>query len=129
MVTRLKEEKLDEVFRWMLRGCVRWYSKRTLDMPQSLKTATNEFIEENDIVQQWLLECTTHGGKGTPKTKLYQSFKDWCGGQQIDQSEIHSNKKFYSLLLQKRYTIGRGGNRVVKGLDLKISQNESAHFY
>ena len=117
LVRKLQEDYLHEVFVWMLNGSVNWYKNRRLDMPTSVHNETQKYFEENDIVAQWLA-CNTTGGGKTPRAQLYTNFQSWCG---LNTEIACSAKEFYALLVMKKYSICRGGTRLVHGLQLKSS--------
>lgn len=75
--------ELPGVLRWIVEGCVAW-QERGLDPPESVRAATQEFRDECNLVEQFLLErCTTapeYPGKAVKEnaTALYKAYVAWC---------------------------------------------------
>lgn len=55
------EEKLKAewpaILNWMVQGCLAW-QKDGLKRPDSVREATDEYFEQQDLTRQWLEECT-----------------------------------------------------------------------
>lgn len=110
----------------MLRGSVDWYKQpenKRLAMPSVVKDSTSEYLNENDIVGQWLTARTRDetGFNKHPRTEMYNDFLFWCDDQQIEKTIFHENKVFYATLQKKGYEIGTGGKRKVQGLRLAFN--------
>jgi putative DNA primase/helicase len=75
--------ELPGVLRWIVEGCVAW-QERGLDPPDSVRAATQEFRDECNVVEQFLIErCTTapeYPGKAVKEnaTALYKAYGSWC---------------------------------------------------
>jgi putative DNA primase/helicase len=53
--------------------------------PDSVRAATDTYFAEQDVIRQWLDECTRDGGPFavTRLTDLFESWKGWCDGSNI----------------------------------------------
>jgi P4 family phage/plasmid primase-like protien len=119
LVEKLKGEYLHEVFIWILRGSVKWYANNgVFKRPDKANLAMTAYVDENDLVGNWLQSCTVTGlEKSTARVELYKHFQAWCDS---NLEAVQSSKSFYSVLLRKGYIIGKGGDRLVKDLRIKI---------
>src|ERR1700722_19939797 len=52
------------IFRWMIDGCLEWRGDGLM-VPPVVRTATDEYLADNDVVAQWLEESVDDGGPGT----------------------------------------------------------------
>lgn len=77
---RIIHDELDNeaegILAWLVRG-FREYWEHGLGEPQRIKAAVSEYVEENDLVKQFLNECTVEGGK-VKASVLYSTFVAWC---------------------------------------------------
>ncbi len=67
------------ILRWAVDGCGLW-RKMGLKPPRSVTEATKAYLEDQDLVQQWVEECTQDGGMyaSTLVKELYASWRQWC---------------------------------------------------
>jgi putative DNA primase/helicase len=67
------------ILRWMLDGCLEW-QKTGLAAPKMVTDATDEYFNDQDVMKQWLEDCTADGGPFafTPTNQLFASWKCWC---------------------------------------------------
>jgi putative DNA primase/helicase len=67
------------ILRWMLDGCLEW-QRTGLAAPKLVTDATNEYFNDQDVMKQWLEDCTVDGGPlaFTPSSQLFASWKSWC---------------------------------------------------
>lgn len=74
------------ILRWAIDGCLMW-QKDGLDPPACVRAATDDYLNAEDILGQWLEECCTvvGGETWTALADLYGSWKVWCEarGQRI----------------------------------------------
>ena len=63
----------------MLDGCLEW-QKIGLAAPKIVTDATDEYFNDQDVMKQWLEDCTVDGGQFafTPTSQLFTSWKNWC---------------------------------------------------
>jgi putative DNA primase/helicase len=80
------------ILNWLIQGCLLWQSAG-LEPPQSILAATDEYKQSQDLVGQFLDECTyTHENAQIPAGKLYQAYQQWCSDNGI--TRVHSNRTF-----------------------------------
>jgi putative DNA primase/helicase len=104
------------ILQWMIEGCAQWQD-RGLAAPECVTKATSEYLASQDVVRNWLEECTTKDSQTkTPSSKLYASWKTWC---EQNGEPAGSNKSLTQKLTDQGYAIGhaRGGS-VVSGIRL-----------
>jgi putative DNA primase/helicase len=66
------------ILRWAVEGCTIW-QKKGLGMPDEVKTATEGYREEMDIIARFLAECTFESESERVQTsELYRTYKKWC---------------------------------------------------
>ncbi len=77
----LKEKlaaELSGILNWAIAGCLRWQRER-LRVPQCVKAATEAYRAEEDIIGQFLDECTEKRADArTGRTDLYKAYQDWA---------------------------------------------------
>jgi P4 family phage/plasmid primase-like protien len=80
----LKDElrgELPSIFAWMIQGFQQWKEKeRGLDPPQIVVDTTNEYLDEEDLVQCWKEECTRENWASGPVdyNQIFASLEDWA---------------------------------------------------
>jgi len=72
------------ILRWILDGCGEW-RRDGLKPPASVTEATNDYFEDQDLVQQWLEDCTEDGGPFafTKSSELFAAWRTWCDARGI----------------------------------------------
>ncbi|WP_168175042.1 phage/plasmid primase, P4 family [Polaromonas sp. C04] len=67
------------ILRWCIDGAVAWY-REGLKPPASVEAASADYLDGEDLVGEFLDECTVgmHGGS-VQTHDLYQRFRSWCG--------------------------------------------------
>lgn len=66
------------ILNWAISGVGAWV-KSGLEVPNQLLGATKEYRDDQDVLNQWLMECCDIGSTfKTPASILYQSFDNWC---------------------------------------------------
>lgn len=73
LVERLKEE-WPQILDWMITGCLAWQQYR-LAQPECVVNATEGYMETEDALGQWLLECCDQ--KASSYTLASVLFKNW----------------------------------------------------
>lgn len=67
------------ILAWMVEGCMDWQRRGLKDIPVTIRQATGDYQEEQDLVGRWLAECCTLSASSeTSSTELYNSYKQWC---------------------------------------------------
>lgn len=67
------------ILRWAINGCLEW-QRVGLAPPAIVRDATDSYFAEQDVLGQWLDDCTDDAGLlAFTRTKdLFSSWKDWC---------------------------------------------------
>lgn len=66
------------ILQWAIEGCLEW-QKTGLQPPEAVRAATDEYLEQQDVLGLWLEECCEQvGGFSTGRGALYKSFKAWA---------------------------------------------------
>ena len=78
LLEKLKTE-WPAILRWAIEGCLAWQGLG-LAPPASVLEATEQYFAEQDVLKQWLDECTTDGGPlaFTRTKELFASWKTWA---------------------------------------------------
>jgi P4 family phage/plasmid primase-like protien len=114
---KLREE-WDAILAWMIEGTVIWMSEGLI-VPEVVKAATDEYLEDEDAVGRWIKErCRKLEGQFTLTASLYDDWREWCGE---NGETAGSQKKFSGLLKARGFEKGRdrySGRNGYLGLDL-----------
>jgi putative DNA primase/helicase len=106
------------ILQWMMEGCLQW-QERGLDPPDRVRSETEQYLEERDLVQQWIDEnCITGEGEYTGTTALYSDWKSWC---ELRGESACTHKQFVQRLRALGYRTGQVGHdkkRVINGISL-----------
>ena len=74
---RLKEE-WPGILQWAVTGCVEW-RKEGLNPPPKVTEATQEYLDSQNTIKNWLSECTMPEASGEERSSdLFASWKVWC---------------------------------------------------
>lgn len=78
----LKDQLLaerDGILAWLVEGARLYFSEGLGDRPQAIQRATNQYIEDNDLLSQFLAEVCIHNPERTVSSgKLYEAYQAWC---------------------------------------------------
>jgi putative DNA primase/helicase len=78
------EAEWPAILRWVVDGCLSW-QEIGLAPPEIVTKATDEYFSDQDVVRQWLDECTEPAADTafTPLTQLFASWKKWADERSI----------------------------------------------
>ncbi len=96
----------DGILGWMIEGCLEW-QREGLDPPASITAAVNEYLEDEDVLGQWIADqCSVDGRARATASDLYHSWSQWAaaGGY-----EVGSRKILGAQLRERGFTPGRVG--------------------
>jgi putative DNA primase/helicase len=66
------------ILRWMVDGCLEW-QRHGLTPPKIVRDATDEYLADQDMLAQWLDDCTKVDPLAFVATRaLFTSWKSWC---------------------------------------------------
>jgi len=72
------EAELPGILAWAVKGCLEW-QERGLEPVERVKTATEAYRKESDVIERFLEECTLTKPEAKVKaSELYQEFKKWA---------------------------------------------------
>ena len=75
--------ELPGILNWALAGCMDWQS-RGLVIPSCVKKATEDYRREEDVIGQFLTDCTDEqSGARTPTSQVYQAYDAWAESEGI----------------------------------------------
>jgi len=78
------EQEGPGILAWMVAGAVN-VIRDGLHPPKEVIEATTEYAESEDEIAQWIDECcTAPAGFVQPVSKLYASYRQWCGNNSIE---------------------------------------------
>jgi putative DNA primase/helicase len=116
------------ILRWLVEGCLAW-KRDGLAPPPAVRLATSEYLDDQDLVGQFLAERTTvqpayYGAVVRENaTSLYQAFSKWCESQGGRKPE--SQTAFGGALEERGFTKLKAGTVWRLGLRL-LTDDEMA---
>jgi P4 family phage/plasmid primase-like protien len=107
---KIKQQELPGVLNWLVAGVQRWTAdlKATLEAgeaqrptglirPHTALMDLDEYLQDEDELGQWIMECTDGAGDvWTKSSTLYQSYKMWKfsrGGKELTQTTFSKKLK------------------------------------
>ncbi|NSW83145.1 MAG: DNA primase [Syntrophothermus sp.] len=104
LMARFKAE-LPGILSWAVKGCLEW-QKQGLGMPEEVKTATEGYRAEMDILADFLADCCIIDKKAKTKAAdLYQAYCKWCE----ENGEQAIAKRTFGIRLKERGFESRRG--------------------
>jgi putative DNA primase/helicase len=83
---------------WMIKGCLMW-QRDGLKPPQAVTAATDQYLESQDAIGEWLKECCELApGYWESTQELFTSWKPWAG----ERGEWIGSKNQFSQKLEDR---------------------------
>jgi putative DNA primase/helicase len=114
------------ILRWMIDGCMEW-QQIGLAPPKIVTDATDEYFEDQDVIKQWLEDCTEDGGPFafTKTSELFASWKQWADSRHVVAGSAIA---LSDSLVDRGFTRKKGtkGARGFKGLVLKAVSSDAA---
>lgn len=87
--TKLTAES-EGILAWMVRGCLEW-QKNGLQIPDSVRAATNEYRSEQDVLGRFVADCCLTGNSYRVRFgDFYERFEAWCN----DSGDNAPSRKF-----------------------------------
>ncbi|MEM1173298.1 MAG: phage/plasmid primase, P4 family [Pseudomonadota bacterium] len=74
---KLKQEEGGQILSWAIDGALAW-AERGLSAPKIITGATDDYLEDEDIIGSFLNECCELDGGFTSGADLYKSYSAWC---------------------------------------------------
>lgn len=122
----LLEKEWPAIMAWAVEGCLEW-QRIGLQKPASVQTATQEYLDNEDTLGQWLADCCDIG----PSLKFvvadaYKSYSDYV---EKAGEGIVSKKRFSQRMESRGYMRGKkGAARCLNGLDAKPEGVSATHW-
>jgi P4 family phage/plasmid primase-like protien len=67
------------ILAWMVEGCIECQRRGLGDVPATIRQATGDYQDEQDLVGRWLAECCRQSPSfETSSTEIYSNYKKWC---------------------------------------------------
>jgi len=107
------------ILRWMITGAVKW-QERGLDVPESVQAASDEYLESEDLLGEFISEHIDEVGIGSVLTAdVYERFTQWQKANGINQA--WTKTAMTRALKERGFKPEKltGGNRGFRGLALK----------
>ncbi|MCW3784570.1 phage/plasmid primase, P4 family [Defluviimonas salinarum] len=124
---RLAEKLLDEaegILGWMIEGCLEW-QRGGLNPPASVTSAVDDYLEDEDVVGQWIAEqCVTGSAHRATASDLYLSWSRWAECAGYDRG---SQKVLGAQLRERGFSPAKvGSTRGWLGIKLRHSAAEAS---
>lgn len=120
LVAKLQEEWSD-ILLWAIEGCLEW-QRVGLKPPAAISQATGDYLDDQDIVGNWLAEYTVRDQNAkTSPTDLFNHFRRWAEGKGARHCSM---AEFSQNLAGKEFQrIKTGGSRFFRGLRFRTGQD------
>lgn len=97
------------ILAWMVEGCLAWQQNGLADIPATIKVATADYKEDQDLIAAWLADCCKLSTQcESLSTTLYNSYKFWCETNGLMKS---SNKVFGRRLAERGFIRRKSNNK------------------
>ena len=121
LLEKLKNE-IPHILAWMVDGCISWQEQGLANIPEAIRSATEAYQSDQDIIGTWLDERTLRDiNNETLSGDLYANYKMWC----VDNGLKHASAILFGRRLSERGFEVRQSNskRYWRGLSLKIDSH------
>jgi putative DNA primase/helicase len=105
LAAKLKPE-WPAILRWAIDGCIAW-QREGLNPPDTVRTATDEYLEGEDAIALWLEDCceTDDPNAWAPSGSLFASWKAWA---ERTGEYTGTQRRFGQVLQERGYEQKRG---------------------
>jgi putative DNA primase/helicase len=101
-IKRLISQEGPGIFNWALAGLRRLEQRGHFDIPQSVRSATEQFEVANDTIQEFVEECCVlDPGKRIQTSVIYTAYRKWC---EINGRNFLSNIKLSEEWIKRGFT-------------------------
>jgi putative DNA primase/helicase len=110
---RKLEAEWPAILRWAIDGCLEW-QRIGLSPPAVVRDATDSYFADQDILQQWMDDCTEDAGPFafTRIKDLFSSWQDWCEARNLKPG---SSSGLSDMLADKGFARKREGGTGQRG--------------
>ena len=111
------------ILAWMVDGCMEWQRRGLADIPAVVASQTADYRQEQDIIGQWLCECTNIDGAAEVESgELFASYREWC--ETSNGSKPASKTSLCRRLPERGFQSRRSnGKSYWRGLSLKANSH------
>lgn len=108
------------ILAWMVQGCIEWQRRGLADVPAAIANQTADYRAEQDVIGQWLADCTTAARDSEIETgALYDSYRLWAINSGLKPaSKVSLGRRLSERGFVQRLTNGR---RLWCGIALKFN--------
>lgn len=110
------------VLKWAIDGCLEWQNGG-LDPPDAVLGATADYLENEDLIAQWIAERCARGAD--KKARSFALYSDWKAWMSAANEPIGGHKGFTKTLEKHGFHKAREGGtgeRMIAGLALRDDQ-------
>ena len=97
------------ILAWMVEGCLAWQKDGLADIPTTIKKATEDYREDQDLLGAWLAECCQLSSQyESLSSSLYISYQCWCDKNGLLKS---SSRVFGRRLAERGFTSRKSNSK------------------
>jgi putative DNA primase/helicase len=111
------------ILAWMIEGCLEW-EREGLRPPQIVKESTDQYLGDEDSLQQWIDDCCDMDRSGFSSSKaLFYSWTKWC---EHSGEYVGTMKRLMAKLESRGISTGQKfrGQRGCIGIKIKSDDHE-----
>lgn len=108
------------ILSWLVAGAQRYYKEGLGDQPRVVRQATNEYIDDNDVLGRFIKECIVKTPNANISgTELAETYEAWCreNGEEIMDAKFSPKSMLERECRSKRTKSGR------RYLGITLSEN------
>ncbi len=115
------EAEWPQILGWVLDGCAEWL-RNGLQVPKCIMDATEQYVEAEDVLGQWLEECCDRGDDRLDGASGYRNYSDWCEKQ---GERAQSRRGWSNAMVERGFKPckGTGGVRMFDGIGLRATHS------
>lgn len=124
LLTKLEPE-WPRILQWCIDGCMAW-QRQSLSPGDRIISATEQYVESEDVLGAWLDECCDREGTGDGRA-LFENYRKWCDAQ---GEHAWSRRSWSNAMLDRGFQPTRNRtSRGFQGVSLKIGQGQGSGRY
>lgn len=113
------QTEMPGILTWAVKGSLLWHANR-LPMVDAVQSATAEYRNEQDLVQQFLEEkCEVHVDFSVDKGEFYKAWREWCEAAGETYAAKRGQKWLTHQMTNRGYQQGGGQNHTLIGIRIK----------
>jgi putative DNA primase/helicase len=120
--------ELPGILNWSIEGCLRW-QKEGLVVPQTIRSATDEYQDEEDELGEFIEErCVLGPEEKIDRAVLHRAYLNWA---QWRGTRMPLKTKTFNKRMRSRDGVkeGKSGVAIWRGIGLKRELNEPIEYY